>query len=56
MLWLDFWEDVVHVHPKHPQYLGARVKTITATEIPAIATTLGTVVRASKKPPEVHFR
>ena len=30
---IGFLGDVVQIHPQHPQYLGARVKTITAVEL-----------------------
>ena len=30
---IGFLEDVVQIHPQHPQYLRARVKTITAAEL-----------------------
>ena len=55
VLVLDFWGDFAQIHPQHPLYLGAHVKTITAAELSAIIATLATVMRAISKPPELLF-
>ena len=52
---IGFLGDTVQTHQQHPQYLGARVKTISTAELSAIITTLATVLRASSKPPELDF-
>ena len=48
---IGFLGDTVQTHQQDPQYLGARVKTISTAEISAIITTLATVMRACSKPP-----
>ena len=52
---IGFLGDTVQTHQQHPQYLGARVKTISTAELSAIITTLATVLRACSKPPELDF-
>ena len=52
---IGFLGDTVQTHQQHPQYLGARVKTISTAELLAIITTLATVLRACSKPPELDL-
>ena len=52
---IGFLGDTVQTHQQHPQYLGARVKTISAAELSAITTTLATVLRACSKLPKLDF-
>ena len=52
---IGFLGDTVQTHQQHPQYLGARVRTISTAELSAIITTLATVLRACSKPPELDF-
>ena len=49
---IGFLGDSVQTHQQHPQYLGARVKTISTADLSAIITTLATVLRACSKPPD----
>ena len=51
---IGFLGDTVQTH-QHPQYLGARVKTISTAELSAIITTLATVMHACSKPPQLNF-